>query len=1020
MNLFPRIIISFLLLLSFCVNETRPQQFVVKNYNLEEGIKSNIIHDVVQDKDGNMWFATETGVSVYNAKQWINYGSAEGLPEEEYYYLRCDNNNLIWTVPFNSEKPIAFFKNNTWNLIHRLPNSISKSPLTSFEIIYEGNKPILCLGTYNGLLLFKDNKWEKLTSINGLSDDRINSLCNQNNKLLICTEKGISIYYNGQFGDLKINSPTKMILAANISKKDKNVLWLMGDSWLGKYKNNQFELLYKGTRNIFNHTLQKHRFITYDNVGRIYCGNEYEMYLYDIKKNKLSTLTQENGFATNGCTNAYLDSEYNLWITTYRGIDKISNQRFQSFFKSTGLFESEVSAIIEVNKDHFIFGHNNGITIYRDGNFKTIDFQKYIDDTVMNFRVMGLCKDANNTIWFVSSQLGVGSIINDKIKWLEFKTNKRFDAIATDRMGNVWIGSDNGLFKIENDKLILMGTGKQGFRIIRRLYFDKNNILFVSLKKGLIKYSDGKIKKYTENELKQASNVYSICEYDNSSYLIGTVNGLFILQNDSIRLFNSGNFKIDKKVYAIERGNKNIIWFGTNDGIIRWDRKQSVNYGNENGLTGREINRAAIITDSYGNTWIGTDRGLSYYSADYERSDSVFNIIFEKVENSKGISIDLNNEITLPSPVNELVFQFRAVSFVNESTVEYKVMLSGFDSNWIDNGNNSSIRYTNLKPGEYRFLVMARNSTGVWSRVFSSEKITISKPFYYQWWFMLLAVMLISYVIYLIYNYRFQLKYSSKLEKEVEFRTDKLIKSQNELEQSNLAKDKFFSIIAHDLKSPFQGLLGLINYISEKYNELREEDIKEYLSIIKDSTSKLLDLTIQLLEWSRLQTGNMEFNPTEFNFGIDVIIPSISLLKVNADAKEIQIENKINNNLEVRADINSYRLIVDNLLSNAIKFTETGGKISIDMHESDSYYKISITDTGVGMQQDKLNKLFRVGENISSIGTVGEVGTGLGLILCKELVEKNGHKIYVNSELGKGSTFSFTIEKAKPNKLESL
>ncbi|RJP68615.1 MAG: hypothetical protein C4539_08565 [Ignavibacteriales bacterium] len=967
-----------------------------------------------------MWFATETGVSFYNAMEWKNYSTVDGLPDEEYFFLGQDKQNIIWAVPDNMRGQIAFFKDRTWNLIDRIPDNISKNTLTSFEIIYEGNNIILCLGTLNGLYLYKNNRWRVLTSENGLPDNRINSLCRLNNKLFVCTGKGISIYSNGQFNELKINSPTKRILAAHISAKDNNILWLMGDNWIGRYINQSFELLYKDSRNIFNHSYKRHGFITYDNVERIFCGNEYEMYLFDLKKKRLSLLTQDNGFATNGCTKAYLDSENNLWFTTYRGIDKISNQRFRNYYKANGLFENEVSAIIEVNKDHYLFGHNNGITIYRDGNFKTIDFQKYISDSIKNFRVMGFCKDANNTVWLASSQLGVGYIINDRIKWIKYKTSARFDAIASDNDGTVWIGSDYGLYKIENNKMILVASGNQGFKIIRKLYFDKNNILYVSLKNGFIKYSNGKIIKYDERKLKSASNVYSICDYENSTKLIGTKNGLFILYNDSIHIFNSENFKNNKKVYAIERSNEKTYWFGTNDGVIKWDKKGSVNYGIENGLTGREINRSSIITDSYGNTWIGTDRGLSCYSPDYERNDSIRNVTIEKIENSNGVITDLNNEVNLPSPLNELVFHFRAVSFINEEAIEYKVMLHGFDSNWINNGHNTFIRYTNLKPGNYRFAVKARNISGNWSKISYSQIIIVNKQFFLQWWFMVLAILFLTFLIYLIYNYRFQIKYSSQLEKEVELRTDKLKKSQYELEQSNLAKDKFFSIIAHDLKSPFQGLLGLINYMSSKYNELREDDIKEYLMIIKDATTKLLELIVQLLEWSRIQTGNMEFNPKDFSFCDEVIIPSVSLLKVNADAKEITIENKISDKLFVRADVNSYRLIVDNLLSNAIKFTETGGKISIDVIETDGYYEISITDSGIGMQRSKIDKLFLVGENASTIGTVGEIGTGLGLILCKELLEKNGNKISVISEPGKGSTFTFTIEKVKPIKLENL
>jgi len=1016
-----RIFITLLLFASSFNLNTNAQQFVVKNYNLEEGLESNIVHDALQDENGNIWFATESGISVYNAKNWKNYSIDEGLPENEYLSLKQDRENIIWAIPYNSMNPIAYFKNNQWLSFNKFSNNqIDKYLFTAFDIFYENNKKILCFGTGNGLLLNEGENVKKITWQDGLPDNKINGLSKSNDQLFICTDNGLAYYSKGLIRNLQLNIPSKRILASYVSDKSNTVIWLLGDNWIGRLVNLKLEVIYKNNEKIFNHQNKRHSFIIFDGVERIFCGNEFEMYYYDLKKKQLYNINQENGFTTTGSSKVLLDSESNLWFCTYRGIDKVSSQRFQNYFKSTGLFDNEVSAILEVRKDFLIFGHNKGLTILKDGIYKTIDFDIYSDDPVISRRVMSLYMDKKNNIWIAASNLGIGKLVKEKIIWIRQNKSLSINTIFEDNNNNLLVGTNDGIYKLYQNELLPVASRNAGVSYVRQLYLDNSNILYATMPFGIVKISNNKIELFDATKLNSAENIYEICSY-NSDLLLGTNNGLFILdKNNSVKKFIQNNFWIDKKVFTIKRGNNNSLWFGTNDGIINWNGSQFNHFNLVNGLAGREVNRSTIINDSYGNLWIGTDRGASCYYPEYERKENIAEVIIENIQGPKENILSENGEINLPSNTNELIFNFRAVSYVNENNINYFVMLEGFDTEWIDNGFSRTIRYTNLKPGEYKFLVRAKNMNGDLSEIMFSNNIVVNKQFYLQWWFMLTAILILSFVIYLIYNYRFQIKYSGQLEKEVELRTEKLKKSQYELEQSNIAKDKFFSIIAHDLKSPFQGLLGLINFISAKYNELREEDIKEYLLIIKDATTKLLELIVQLLEWSRIQTGNIEFVLKEFNFHDEVIIPSIDLLKVNSDAKEISIINRIDKNLFVKADINSYRMIVDNLLSNAIKFTRDGGEIIIDKKDSNGCYEISISDTGIGIPQEKINKLFQVGENTSTRGTAGEIGTGLGLILCKDLLEKNGHKIFVISESGKGSTFYFTIEKSNDENREII
>ncbi len=237
-----------------------------------------------------------------------------------------------------------------------------------------------------------------------------------------------------------------------------------------------------------------------------------------------------------------------------------------------------------------------------------------------------------------------------------------------------------------------------------------------------------------------------------------------------------------------------------------------------------------------------------------------------------------------------------------------------------------------------------------------------------------------------------------------------LEKSEANLRESNATKDKFFSIISHDLKSPFNAIVGFSDILVEQVREKNLEGIEEYAKIIQDSSQRAMDLLMNLMEWSRSQTGRMEFSPQYLD--IDVLInDATELLSDVAHQKLIAISRELPQNIRVFADKAMIGTLLRNLISNAIKFTYPGGSIVVSAEQKQDELKVTISDNGIGINADAMGKLFRIEESYSTKGTQNEQGTGLGLILCKEFIEKHGGKIWAESEVGKGSKFSFTIPK---------
>ena len=235
-----------------------------------------------------------------------------------------------------------------------------------------------------------------------------------------------------------------------------------------------------------------------------------------------------------------------------------------------------------------------------------------------------------------------------------------------------------------------------------------------------------------------------------------------------------------------------------------------------------------------------------------------------------------------------------------------------------------------------------------------------------------------------------------------------LKESESLLRELNTQKDKFFSIIAHDLKSPFNSILGFSEILVEQIRKKDYDSIEKYAGIINQSSNKAVELLMNLMEWARSQTGRMEFNP-EYLEITDLISEVSQLFHEVAGQKSISIFKDLPRAATVYADKAMISTVLRNLISNAIKFTFPGGKITIRTIEKPDGLTVCVQDNGVGMSKSVIEKIFRLDENYTTTGTNNEKGTGLGLVLCKEFIEKHGGKIWLESELGGGSTFYFTI-----------
>ncbi len=289
------------------------------------------------------------------------------------------------------------------------------------------------------------------------------------------------------------------------------------------------------------------------------------------------------------------------------------------------------------------------------------------------------------------------------------------------------------------------------------------------------------------------------------------------------------------------------------------------------------------------------------------------------------------------------------------------------------------------------------NENQILRKDLSLEKMRVKEQINIRNFLLALSLLIIILVVILLNRAR------------IKKRTHKIIEKQKvELEKANKTKDKFFSIIAHDLKSPFSALLGFSELLATSYDDMDDEERKSFINDLHTASQSTFSLVENLLTWSRIQQGNLTMTKKKIDIA-NIIKNGILTNQPTAKLKNINIINNLNFHTPVWVDKFSIETVIGNLVGNAIKFTPEKGNIDISAKEEDGELIVSITDTGVGMTKEQVQDLFRIDKNISTTGTNNETGTGLGLILCKEFIEQNDGNIWLKSEQGKGSKFSFSL-----------
>ena len=745
-------------------------------------------------------------------------------------------------------------------------------------------------------------------------------------------------------------------------------------------------------------------------------------------------------------------------------------------FNLNSLASSFVWTIHETTDSILWFGTNAyGISCYdqRHGTFTHYDHNPFDPSSLSNSSVRKVYQDSQERIWVGTDGGGLNLYNSRDRSFTHFHhdpadptsiSDNSVRTVYEDRHGRIWVGTRNGLN-------LLLGDG-QSFRrflmepgggdspphnfIYSAIYQDKEDNLWIGTYGGglcKLNIEDGSCISYY-NDVEDPNTisdniVFSIHEDDQGRFWIGTNSGLnmFYPATESFRRFGVSEGLANEVIYGILPDDDNRIWLSTNRGIIRFDLEsfQVKNFDMNDGLQSNEFNGGAYHRGQSGKLFFGGVYGLNVIDPDIlEPVRNVTEVTLTKLEvMGKDVQIagvDLEEEFEeYPGRIIEFEgeyysaenvtymeeiildykhrffsIEFSALNNLQPGKLQYSYIMENLETDWNNAGTRNYVSYTNMKPGTYLLKVVAENLDGYRSDPPMQLRIVITPPLWQSWWFILLEVLVASAIAVMIYIYLVKsrtnrlLKYQNQ---QISQANEALRMSEKNLMELNATKDKFFSIISHDLKNPFSSLLSISELMVDSFNDADKEDHRAGFKKINQSVKHLLDLLENLLTWSRSQRGRIKYDPVRFNLS-NLIQENINLHKLLAEKKGIMLLSQENDEVYAYGDRDMINSVIRNLMTNAVKFTDKDKSVEVRVQTKKQNIEVSIVDEGIGIPEENLGRLFRIDEKFKSTGTAGEKGTGLGLIICREFVEKNGGEITVESTPGQGTTFSFTIPTA--------
>lgn len=1032
-----------------------------KIYSSKEGFACENVRQIVQDSSGFLWLASNTGLYQFDGNDfkaaYSTDPSIQKCLESEIFTLFIDQSNRLW---IGSQKGLvvyeplkAIFKSIIFPIkdisyvhsIAQMPNGAiwASCNYGVFNISNELKAEALFTenNTRHSLAMILPDPLHNITwlinfnSITGIDPsslrERPSFQYSSDNSLADNFQTAATITPQGEVWIGKYNGETYRIQAhqKKIQKFDfKHIahnpaalinqiycdplgkLWInIDETGIMSFDQKTGQFKSEITTNDPHAQLPSYKItcIFKDREGNLWFNMKNNgLVLYNPSMNRFGRF-QLNDFSRSQIISAVLlDQNQKLWIGTDGGGLHSFNLQYPdgiwrfSEHRIIGANNDAVMCIFEDSKQQIWVGsYRNGFGKLNKGSL-TIDYFKDKNAHPLKNDIRKIQEDANGKLWLVVHGKGVccyDPVMNSFKNYEELGSPWSFD-VFIDSEQTVWVATNNGISRKRKNENHFQNLGTDanpqelGNNKVTCISEDNQKNIWVGTTRGLYMYNKAK--------------------------------DLFVIPNLPTLLRNS-------EIKSITPNKKGYLYIGTNRGLFRYQPQTGTytHFQKDDGLPTDIFTLNAVYTNTQGLMIWGTSNGFCWLKEENTTNALPLPmpiITDAKVENrslevgNDGLSTAIINAkaMELNYTQNQLSFNFACPSYLlGRGNINFEYRLLGLEENWHKAEKNGSAIYSSLPSGTYTFQVKAQD--GYSASAIRELQITITPPFWKTWWFYLLAPILLVFIFYTYYKFKTRSikRLNKKLEEKIVQRTaeivdknHKLEHSKNELEKANSDKNKLFSIIAHDLREPVATVASLSEMLTENYANQSDEMRKKSLSHIDSASKSTYWILENLLHWSKTQTGLLNFSPSwiDLNSMISEVERHLTFQLQN---KQISVIKNWTGQYMVFVDVDMMTTVIRNFMSNAIKFSQEHSKIELNIHEDVEYFSLELKDQGTGMSTEQQDFIKKHSLGQPTPGTKGEKGTGIGLILCNELLQKHGFVWTLQSQPERGTSIFIQIPK---------